>query len=150
MRWFGVLLVALAAATWVACGGGDAGAGDEPSSTSSASREASPAADPASTPVVSGDAAVIDLAATNISFSADALSAPAGREIVIRFTNNDSGVPHNVHVYAGETTSSDTLGATAIASGPATEQVRLGALTRGAYAFACDVHPEMEGTLTVE
>jgi plastocyanin len=84
-----------------------------------------------------------------VAFSTGSLSAPAGM-VTINFSNNDNGINHNVHVYAGANASGTSVGATAIAMGPTQQSLNLGALTPGSYFYRCDVHPsQMTGTLTV-
>ncbi len=88
----------------------------------------------------------VALAAQNISFDQTTLTAPAGQPWILKFTNNDAGVTHNVaitdstgqQVFKGE-----------IFSGPDTRQYPIPALPAGTYTFACSVHPQMTGTLTV-
>ena len=66
---------------------------------------------------------------------------------MIKFTNNDPGVTHNVaitdstgqQVFKGE-----------IFAGPDSRQYPIPALPAGTYTFACSVHPQMTGTLTVK
>jgi len=89
----------------------------------------------------------VALAAQNISFDQSTLSAPAGQAWILKFTNNDAGVTHNVaitdstgqQVFKGE-----------IFPGPNTREYPIPALPAGTYTFACSVHPQMTGTLTVK
>jgi plastocyanin len=94
-----------------------------------------------------GASADLTITAADMVFDTDTLTAPAGEEIVVTFTNNDS-VPHNFSVYTEE-------GGEAIATGDVinegqTDEVELGALEPGTYYFVCDVHPEMNGSFVVE
>lgn len=96
-----------------------------------------------------GNGASADLAITaaDMAFDTDTLTAPAGEEIVVTFTNNDT-VPHNFSVYTEE-------GGEAIATGDIinegeTDEVELGTLEPGTYYFVCDLHPEMNGSFVVE
>jgi plastocyanin len=107
------------------------------------------AATPAPAPSASGGAAetTLELTAHNIAYDQTALQAPAGQPFVIKFTNNDPGVTHNVaitdstgqQVFKGE-----------IFPGPDSRVYPIPALAAGTYTFACSVHPQMTGTLTVK
>jgi len=116
---------------------------------------ATAATTPAPSPAASGGSGggggaaagpTLDLTAHNIAYDQATLSAPAGQPFVIKFTNNDPGVTHNVaitdstgqQVFKGE-----------IFSGPDTRSYPIPALPAGTYTFACSVHPQMTGTLTV-
>jgi plastocyanin len=93
-----------------------------------------------------GEAGTLTISADDLVFDTDALTAPAG-PVVVTFTNNDT-VPHNFSVYTEE-------GGEAIATGDIinegqTDEVDLGTLEPGTYYFVCDLHPEMNGTLTIE
>ena len=106
------------------------------------------AATPAPVPSASGGAAeqTVELAAHNVAFDQANLTAPAGQPFVLKFTNNDPGISHNVaitdstgqQVFKGE-----------IFAGPDSRQYPIPALAAGTYTFACSVHPQMTGTLTV-
>ncbi len=109
---------------------------------------ASAAATPAPAPSAGGGTAETTLALTahNIAYDQATLSAPAGQPFVLKFTNNDPGVTHNVaitdstgqQIFKGE-----------IFSGPDSRSYPIPALPAGTYTFACSVHPQMTGTLTV-
>ena len=105
------------------------------------------AADQSSAPAASQDAETgsLSISAADMAFDTDALTAPAG-SVVVTFTNNDT-IPHNFSVYTEE-------GGDAIAQGKVinegeTDEVELGELEPGTYYFVCDLHPEMNGTLTI-
>ena len=92
------------------------------------------------------------LASAN-GFKPSALAAVTGRPIQIVLDNQESGVQHNVAVYAADPTkdpSAAQLGSAPPATGPATIKVDVKALPAGTYFFRCDVHPAtMNGALTV-
>jgi plastocyanin len=75
------------------------------------------------------------------------VTAPADAPFIIAFDNEDAGTPHNVAIH-------DASGAEVfkgdIFTGVATKEYQVPALKAGAYQFACSVHPNMTGTLTVE
>jgi cytochrome c oxidase subunit 2 len=105
-------------------------------------------ASPAPVPSASGGAPeqTVEVSAHNIAFDQATLTAPAGQPFVLKFTNNDAGVTHNVaitdstgqEVFKGE-----------IFAGPDSRQYPIPVLAAGTYTFACSVHPQMTGTLTV-
>jgi len=89
----------------------------------------------------------LTITAAEMEFSTDALTAQAGGEIVVTFTNNDT-VPHNFSVYTEE--GGDVIATGEIINEGQSDEVNLGELAPGTYYFVCDLHPEMNGTLTVE
>lgn len=89
----------------------------------------------------------LTITAAEMVFSTDALTAQAGGEIVVTFTNNDT-VPHNFSVYTEE--GGDSIATGEVINEGQTDEVSLGELAPGTYYFVCDLHPEMNGTLTVE
>ena len=95
------------------------------------------------------DAPRLELAATDsTSFSTDRLEAPPGEAFVIVFANREPGVPHNVAVYA-DRGFSEALFVGGFVDGPGTARYVVGPLEAGTYAFRCDLHPAMTGTLEV-
>ena len=110
-----------------------------PSGSPGASGSPAPSADP--------NAEVIEIAALNIAFSTDTLTAPADTPFTIRFDNQDPGIQHNVEI-------KDSAGASLfkgeIFPGVAQRDYAVPALAAGAYPFICTVHPNMAGTLTAE
>lgn len=87
-------------------------------------------------------------ASDSSSFSTDRLQAPAGEVFVIEFANQEPGVPHNVAVYADDAFG-EAVFVGAFADGGETVRYVVGPLDPGAYAFRCDLHPPMAGTLEV-
>jgi cytochrome c oxidase subunit 2 len=112
-----------------------------------AGQPASPAPQPSASGATGGaPETTVDLSAHNIAYDQATLTAPAGQPFILKFTNNDPGVTHNVgitdstgqQVFKGE-----------IFPGPDSRQYPIPALPAGTYTFACSVHPQMTGTLTV-
>jgi plastocyanin len=89
----------------------------------------------------------ITLIAHNLSFDADELRAPAGALALI-IDNRDGGTPHNLHVFAGNDNTGESIADTPIENGPASASLVL-QLDVGSYFFQCDVHPSMHGSLVV-
>ena len=120
----------------------------EPSASASASASA-PASPSASASASAPAGQVVEISASSsTAFDQASVTAPADTGFVIHFTNNESGIPHNVEV-------KDAGGATVvrgepIITGPAEADYNVPALAAGEYQFICSVHPNMTGTLTAE
>jgi plastocyanin len=67
--------------------------------------------------------------------------------VTIQFKNDDPGVPHNVEIKDG---SGAEVFKGEIITGPAEASYAVPPLKAGSYTFACTVHPNMTGTLTVQ
>jgi plastocyanin len=117
-----------------ACGGGDDGGGG--SSGGSALQVTAP------------------VNAANDGFSETALTTPADVAFTISFDNQDEGIPHNVQIFEGTSTTGSpvwTPADNAMITAPATADYEIPALAAGTYTFNCFSHPTtMVGTLTVE
>ena len=91
------------------------------------------------------NATVVELAASGIQFTTDALTAPADSPFTLRFDNQDNGIPHDVAIKDSAGTQvfkGDTF------PGPAKRDYNVPALKAGTYEFQCTVHPNMTGKLT--
>ena len=83
--------------------------------------------------------------AVDTTFQPAQLTAPAGGGFVLYFDNADA-LLHNVVVRSADGTAvlqGDVF------SGPAQRVYDMPAMASGTYTLHCDVHPEMNGTLTV-
>ena len=123
----GLGLVALAAIN-VACSGASA----------------APATDGPAAPSAPAGAGVV-IVAKDLKFQTAAVTVPADKPVDI-VLDNQEGAPHNIAI-------KDASGATLfkgeiVSNTKVTNAVP--ALAKGAYAFWCEVHPEMTGTLTAE
>jgi plastocyanin len=97
-------------------------------------------------PVALPTGPAVEVASTNSRFVPASLSAPASTRFEIRFRNNDSGVPHNVAIYA-DSTAARTLYRSATFGGPATRVFSVPGLRAGTYFLRCDLHATtMTGT----
>ena len=94
-----------------------------------------PAVSPAGTPALT-----LQLGAQNSLFSTRELSVAADVIFAVELDNKDS-LPHNFAV-AGKQSGE-------IFTGPQIKTSVFNPLPAGSYRFQCDVHPEMNGTLTV-
>lgn len=95
-------------------------------------------------PAAGGD--VVDLTAQGIQYLQTELSAPADTPFVIRFDNQDAGVPHDVVI---KDANGQALFTGEIFNGVEVRDYQVPALPAGSYQFVCTVHPNMIGTLTV-
>jgi plastocyanin len=90
-------------------------------------------------------------AAPPLTFNTTTLSAPAGAQVTVTYTNN-STIPHNWHLFSGPDSSPPSLAQTQVMTGPsAIDAANFTAPTQaGNYFFWCDVHPTiMTGNLVV-
>ena len=85
------------------------------------------------------------------SFDTDELTLPAGGEVVLVFENRHEGVPHNVAIYGlkdGEVDQGDEVFSGELITGVDEVIYRFDTPDEGTFAFQCDVHPNMKGTVT--
>ena len=88
------------------------------------------------------------LSAASVAFDTDHLTLAAGEETTLPFNNEDSAA-HNLAIYEDDTAQKDLfVGATV--SGGAAIDYEIPPLDKGDYYFRCDIHPSMDGTVTVE
>jgi plastocyanin len=95
---------------------------------------------------VVGDRDSARITAKGLAFDRQVLEVPAGRAFTIVFDNED-GAPHNVAIYR-DAAAKDPVFRGDVFGGPETRTYAVPALTPGSYAFRCDVHQEMRGTIT--
>jgi plastocyanin len=87
------------------------------------------------------------IVAKGIAFNATELKLPAEQETTITFDNQDAGIPHDVAIYTQQ--GGESLFTGEIITGPAKAEYAIPALEAGSYYFQCNVHPNMNGTVTV-
>lgn len=87
------------------------------------------------------------VSAAGVAFDIDTLELTAGEETQLDFANEDS-VQHNVSIYESEGGPDLFLGD--IIPGGQAITYTIPALDKGKYYFQCDVHPSMNGEVTVK
>lgn len=127
MRLWPAALVAAAALVSAACGGSSAGT---PSTAATATTAVATSATAGTT---------LTLSEKNNQFDKSELKATPG-EMTFVVRNEDSGMPHNFHLYRGNDTTGQDMGNTQIELGPGTQTLKL-SLAAGTYYYQCDVHP---------
>lgn len=90
-----------------------------------------------------GKGAVVQ--AINVTFEPVEITLPTGAPLRIVLDNRDTGVPHDVKVFQGDT----NIAQSPVVTGPATTEVRFGPLAPARYQFMCTVHPTMLGSVIV-
>jgi plastocyanin len=85
-----------------------------------------------------------------VAFATDAIELPADEEATLEFTNADaSSVQHNVAIYKDDSAKKILFQGEVIPGGQSISY-DIPPLKKGEYYFQCDVHPGMNGTVTVE
>lgn len=82
----------------------------------------------------------VTVKAKDLAFDVECVKVQPGT-VVVKFVNEDKGVPHNLHVL-GE-------GSTDLTSGPDEQTLTLRLTAKGTYDFKCDPHPNMKGAIVV-
>lgn len=94
----------------------------------------------------------LSVTAANLAFDARQLVLKSGAPLVINFANKDT-VQHNIAIYRtpqdAQAQTSSLFKGTLINAG-ATTAYRVPVLQPGTYYFQCDIHPTMNGGVTVE
>jgi plastocyanin len=92
----------------------------------------------------------IELVAKNVSFDQSQLTVKAGKPFVIQFSNEDVGTYHNVGVYTAQTGGSPVADGQPVKGAKRINYTFTAPTSPGTYAFRCDFHANMVGTLTVQ
>jgi plastocyanin len=119
---------------------------ESPAPAESPAAEESPPP-PGEEPGGGGGGAIAEIAAQGIAFDTSELSLPDEPQVTIAFDNQDSGIPHNVAVYTAE--GGDPILTGEIITGPAQVDYTFDSPGPGTYYYQCDVHPTMNGSLTI-
>jgi len=163
---FTFLAISSLALVATACGGGGtkttatstrpaaAPSPTRPAVTPTAEAVASSTVTPAPEATTAPAAQTVEIAAIpRMKFDKDTITVKAGSQVTLKFTNSDTGVPHNWAAYTDSTASTPIPGAkTKTCSGPCEDEITFTAPEQpGDYFFRCDIHPvAMTGTLVVE
>jgi plastocyanin len=91
----------------------------------------------------------LSVSAVDLQFSTDTLEFKAGEESDLEFVNDDaSAIQHNVAIYEEEGGADLFVGD--VIPGGQTTTYSVPALDKGEFYFQCDIHPGMNGTVSVE
>jgi plastocyanin len=96
-----------------------------------------------------GGGGTTTVTAQNISFDTSEITLPAGSKSTLTFDNQDAGTQHNIAVYQSADDLTEALFRGDLLTGPAQTDYEIPPLDKGEYYFQCDVHPTMNGTVTV-
>jgi plastocyanin len=89
------------------------------------------------------------IVAEGSKFATDEIFLVAKEQTSIEFDNRDAGVDHNLAIYRDEG-ADDVIFDGELIGGPDTITYEFKAPPKGDYYFQCDVHTDMNGTVTVE
>jgi plastocyanin len=86
--------------------------------------------------------------AQGLAFDTDQIALPPDAPSTLHFENKDAGVSHNIAIYTDSSLGTNLFRGQ-ISIGPASIDYSIPALKPGTYYFHCDVHPTMQGSVTV-
>ena len=90
------------------------------------------------------------LTANGLAFNLSTITVPAGVTVLVHFTNNDAGVPHNLAVYDSSARTTNLFKGTIITGVSSIIYTFTAPAKPGSYWFQCDVHPNsMNGNFVV-
>ena len=96
-----------------------------------------------------GGGSGLNISAQNLQFDTDEISLPAGEEAEIAFANEDaSSVQHNIAIYSEEG-GEDVFVGDVIPGGQSITYSIPALEAEAASYFQCDLHPGMNGTVTI-
>ncbi|HET7868996.1 MAG TPA: cupredoxin domain-containing protein [Actinomycetota bacterium] len=88
------------------------------------------------------------ITAQGLAFSTAEIALPPDAPSTIHFEDKDAGVSHNIAIYTDSSLGTNLFKGQII-TGPASIDYSIPALKPGTYYFHCDVHPTMQGSVTV-
>lgn len=96
-----------------------------------------------------GGGSGLNVSSADLQFSTDEITLPAGEEAEIAFANEDaSSIQHNIAIYEEEGGADLFVGE--VIPGGQSVTYSVPALEKGEAYFQCDVHPGMNGTVTIQ
>jgi plastocyanin len=96
-----------------------------------------------------GGGPTTEITASGLAFDTSTITLLADQKTELTFNNEDAGVPHNLAIYTDES-ATDALFKGDIVTGIDSTTYQIPPLQTGSYYFHCDVHPDMNGTVTVQ
>jgi glucose/arabinose dehydrogenase/plastocyanin len=92
----------------------------------------------------------ITLTARNFAFDTTRITVPAGSTVMMTFSNNDAGIPHNFALYTDNTAKTKIFAGILVTGVKTVTYTFTAPSAPGNYFFRCDAHPElMTGTFVV-
>jgi plastocyanin len=89
------------------------------------------------------------ITAQNVQFDTDTIELTAGEETTLTFVNDDSSsTQHNISIYENAEAQNNLFEGQVIPGGQEAEY-QVPPQKKGEYYFQCDVHPSMNGAVTV-
>ena len=96
-----------------------------------------------------GGAATTTVTASGIAFDTSTIDLPAGEATTIHFVNEDNATQHNIAIYPSADDLANPLFRGDLVTGPGETDYAVDPLEAGEYYFQCDIHPTMNGTVSV-
>jgi plastocyanin len=96
-----------------------------------------------------GGAATTTVTASGIAFDTSTIDLPANQPSTIHFVNDDNATQHNIAIYPSADDLANPLFRGELLTGPGEIDYAVDPLEAGEYYFHCDVHPTMNGTVSV-
>jgi plastocyanin len=93
-----------------------------------------------------GGSGSVSISAQTLAFDKKDLTIPADKEFKLMMDNKEA-IPHNVAILKSQG-SAEVLFREAPVAGPKKQEWSVKAIPAGKYFFQCDVHPNMNGTVT--
>jgi len=102
------------------------------------------------TPAEAAGGGANTISAQNVQFDTDTIELTAGEETTLTFVNDDSSsTQHNISIYESDS-AEDVLFEGEVIPGGQEVEYQVPPQKKGEYYFQCDVHPSMNGTVTVQ